>query len=107
MGINQPADYRTPDFNPNAQISPNPSLQKRETETSIFHDYQPLSRNAVTNNEPNQHNGIVVNFKPTIHVGGNQTQGVMEQVQQGLNMSLVEFERLLNRVLDQRQRRAY
>lgn len=31
----------------------------------------------------------------------------MEQVQQGLNMSLVEFERLLNRVLDQRQRRAY
>ena len=107
LGINQPADYRTPDFNPNAQISPNPSLQKRETETSIFHDYQPLSRNAVTNNEPNQHNGIVVNFKPTIHVGGNQTQGVMEQVQQGLNMSLVEFERLLNRVLDQRQRRAY
>ena len=107
LGINQPADYRTPDFNPNAQISPNPSLQKRETETSIFHDYQPLSRNAVTNNETNQHNGIVVNFNPTIHVGGNQTQGVMEQVQQGLNMSLVEFERLLNRVLDQRQRRAY
>lgn len=107
LGINQPADYRTPDFNPNAQISPNPSLQKRETETSIFHDYQPLSRNAVTNNETNQHNGIVVNFNPTIHVGGNQTQGVMEQVQQGLNMSLVEFERLLDRVLDQRQRRAY
>lgn len=89
LGINQPADYRTPNFNPN------------------FHDYQPLNRNAVTNNETNQHNGIVVNFNPTIHVGGNQTQSVMEQVQQGLNMSLVEFERLLNRVLDQRQRRAY
>lgn len=97
LGINQPADYRTPDFNPNSSgQSP-----------SIFHDYQPLNRNAVTNNETNQHNGIVVNFNPTIHVGGNQTQGVMEQVQQGLNMSLVEFERLLNRVLDQRQRRAY
>ena len=97
LGINQPADYRTPDFNPNSS-GQNPS---------IFHDYQPLNRNAVTNNETNQHNGIVVNFNPTIHVGGNQTQGVMEQVQQGLNMSLVEFERLLNRVLDQRQRRAY
>ena len=97
LGINQPADYRTPDFNPNSS-GQNPS---------IFHDYQPLNRNAVTNNETNQHNGIMVNFNPTIHVGGNQTQGVMEQVQQGLNMSLVEFERLLNRVLDQRQRRAY
>ncbi len=108
LGINQPADYRTPDFNPNAQISPNPSLQKRETEESIFRDYQPLNRNAVTHNETTQNaGGIVVNFNPTIHVGGNQTQGVMEQVQQGLNMSLVEFERLLNRVLDQQQRRAY
>lgn len=108
LGINQPADYRTPDFNPNAQISPSPSLQKRETEPSIFRDYQPLNRNAVTNNETTQNaGGIVVNFNPTINVGGNQTQGVMEQVQQGLNMSLVEFERLLNRVLDQRQRRAY
>ena len=108
LGINQPADYRTPNFNPNAQISPNPSLQKRETEASIFRDYQPLNRNAVTHNETTQNaGGIVVNFNPTIHVGGNQTQGVMEQVQQGLNMSLVEFERLLNRVLDQQQRRAY
>nr|DAK08485.1 MAG TPA: minor tail protein [Bacteriophage sp.] len=108
LGINQPADYRTPNFNPNAQISPNPSLQKRETEASIFRDYQPLNRNAVTHNETTQNaGGIVVNFNPTIHVGGNQTQGVMEQVQQGLNISLVEFERLLNRVLDQQRRRAY
>ena len=108
LGINQPADYRTSDFNPNAQISPNPSLQKRETEASIFRDYQPLNRNAVPHNETTQNaGGIVVNFNPTIHVGGNQTQGVMEQVQQGLNISLVEFERLLNRVLDQQRRRAY
>ena len=108
LGINQSADYRTSDFNPNAQISPNPSLQKRETEASIFRDYQPLNRNAVPHNETTQNaGGIVVNFNPTIHVGGNQTQGVMEQVQQGLNISLVEFERLLNRVLDQQRRRAY
>lgn len=98
LGINQPADYRTPDFNPNSS-GQNPS---------IFRDYQPLNRNAVTHNETTQNTGgIVVNFNPTINVSGNQTQGVMEQVQQGLNMSLVEFERLLNRVLDQRQRRAY
>ena len=97
LGLNQSADFRTPDFNPDTN-SQNPS---------IFHDYQPLNRNAVTNNETNQHNGIVVNFNPTINVNGSPNQGVMEQVQQGLNMSLVEFERLLNRVLDQRQRRAY
>ncbi|VTX82041.1 phage tail tape measure protein [Haemophilus parainfluenzae] len=97
LGINQPADYRTPDFNPNSSGQ----------NSSIFHDYQPLNRNAVTNNETNQNNGIVVNFNPTINVNGSQNQGVMEQVQQGLNMSLVEFERLLNRVLDQRQRRTY
>ena len=107
LGLNQSTDFRTPDFNPDAQISPNPSLQKRETEASILRDYQPLNRNAVTNNETNQHNGIMVNFNPTINVNGSQNQGVMEQVQQGLNMSLVEFERMLNRVLDQRQRRAY
>lgn len=97
LGLNQPTDFRTPDFNPDAS-GQNPS---------IFRDYQPLNRNAVTNNETNQHNGIVVNFNPTINVNGSPNQGVMEQVQQGLNMSLVEFERLLNRVLDQRQRRAY
>ena len=97
LGLNQSTDFRTPDFNPDTN-SQNPS---------ILRDYQPLNRNAVTNNETNQHNGIVVNFNPTINVNGRQNQGVMEQVQQGLNMSLVEFERLLNRVLDQRQRRAY
>ncbi|TPH23916.1 phage tail tape measure protein, partial [Haemophilus haemolyticus] len=97
LGLNQSTDFRTPDFNPDTN-SQNPS---------ILRDYQPLNRNAVTNNETNQHNGIVVNFNPTINVNGSQNQGVMEQVQQGLNMSLVEFERLLNRVLDQRQRRAY
>ena len=96
LGLNQSTDFHTPDFNQASSQNP-----------SIFRDYQPLNRNSVTNNETNQHNGIVVNFNPTINVNGSQNQGVMEQVQQGLNMSLVEFERLLNRVLDQRQRRAY
>lgn len=96
LGLNQPTDFRTPDFNPNAT-----------GQSSIFSDYQPLNRQVVAQNETNQNNGIVVNFNPTIHVSENAGQGVMEQVQQGLNMSLFEFERLLNRVLDQRQRRVY
>ncbi|WP_039142589.1 phage tail tape measure protein, partial [Gallibacterium anatis] len=101
LGLNQPTDFRTPDFNPNAKENAS------DQAPSIFLDYQPLNRNVVTNNETNQHNGIVVNFNPTINVNGSQNQGVIEQVQQGLQMSLVEFERLLERVLDQRQRRAY
>lgn len=97
LGINQPADYRTPDFNPNSS-GQNPS---------IFHDYQPLNRNAVTNNETNQHNGIVVNFNPTINVNGSQNQGVLEQVQQGMQMSLYELEKAIERIMDQKMRRAY
>lgn len=85
-------------FNPNTQASQSPD---------VFRDYQPLNRNAVTNNETNQHNGIVVNFNPTINVSGNQTQGVMEQVQQGLNMSLYELEKAIERIMDQKMRRSY
>ena len=107
LGLNQSTDFRTPNFNPDAQISHNPSLQKRETEASIFHDYQPLNRNAVTNNETNQHNGIVVNFNPTINVNGSQNQGVLEQFQQGMQMSLYELEKAIERIMDQKMRRAY
>ncbi|TNG92251.1 phage tail tape measure protein [Pasteurellaceae bacterium USgator11] len=85
-------DWRTPSFNPSADH---------------YADYQPLNRNAVTQAETNNNNGIVVNFNPTINVNGNTEQGIVEQVQQGLQMSAYEFEQLLNRVLDQRQRRAY
>ena len=97
LGINQPADYRTPDFNPNSS-GQNPS---------ILRDYQPLNRNAVTNNETNQHNGIVVNFNPTINVNGSQNQGVLEQVQQGMQMNLYELEKAIERIMDQKMRRAY
>ncbi|WP_455482960.1 phage tail tape measure protein [Haemophilus parahaemolyticus] len=107
LGLNQLTDFRTPNFNPDAQISPNPSLQKRETEALIFRDYQPLNRNAVTNNETNQHNGIVVNFNPTINVNGSQNQGVLEQFQQGMQMNLYELEKAIERIMDQKMRRAY
>ncbi len=50
---------------------------------------------------------VVVHFNPTINVNGNDKDGILNEVKQGLNMSLTEFERMLNRVLDQRQRRAY
>lgn len=92
------AGFKTPDFNPNASGS----------EPSIFSDYEPLNRNAVTHNETTQNQGgIVVNFNPTINVDGNAPQGVTEQIQQGMQMSLYELEKMMNRILDQRQRRAY
>lgn len=92
------AGFKTPNFNPNASPS----------EPSIFSDYEPLNRNAVTHNETTQNQGgIVVNFNPTINVNGNAPQGVTEQITQALQMTAHDFERLLNRVLDQRQRRAY
>jgi len=55
-------------------------------------------------------NSVVVNFNPTINVNGSSNgdgNGVLNQVQQGLKMSLNEFEMMLKRVLDQQQRRAY
>ena len=96
LGLNQSTDFRTPDFNQASGQNP-----------SIFRDYQPLNRNAVTNNETNQHNGIVVNFNPTINVNGSQNQGVLEQVQQGMQMSLYELEKAIERIMDQKMRRAY
>ena len=97
LGLNQSTDFRTPNFNPDAN-SQNPS---------ILRDYQPLNRNVVTNNETNQHNGIVVNFNPTINVNGSQNQGVLEQVQQGMQMNLYELEKAIERIMDQKMRRAY
>lgn len=97
LGFNQPS-VKTPDFNLNASSSA----------SSIFSDYEPLNRNVVTHNETTQNQGgIVVNFNPTINVNGNAPQGVTEQITQALQISTHDFERLLNRVLDQRQRRAY
>lgn len=52
--------------------------------------------------------GVVVHFSPTINVPPSaQREGLLSEIKQGLNISLTEFERLLNRVFDQRARRAY
>ena len=102
LGINQPADYRTPDFNPESGQN-----------SSIFRDYQPLNRNAVAHNETTQNSGgIVVHFSPTIQLNGNQGKDdILNDLQQGLNMTLTELKRLIidtvNRENDQYRRRAY
>lgn len=69
---------------------------------SLFSDYQPLNRQAVQADK----GGVVVNFNPTINVSGT-SGAISDQIQQGLQMSLHELEKLMNRVYDQRQRRAY
>lgn len=99
LGLNQ-GSLKTPDFNPNAT---NASGQN----SSIFSNYEPLNRNAVTQQESSQAPQIVVNFNPTINVNGNATQEAQSQIMQQLQMSAYEFEKLLNRVLDQRSRRTY
>lgn len=69
---------------------------------SLFSDYQPLNRQAVQADK----GGVVVNFNPTINVSGT-SGSISDQIQQGLQMSLHELEKLMNRVYDERQRRAY
>ena len=76
------------------------------TKGSLFANYQPLNRNAVTNSEINQ-GCIVVHFSPNITLTDNTPQSVTDQLQSALKMGAYEFEQLLNQVLDQRQRRAY
>ena len=70
-------------------------------------NYQPLSRIEVAQVPTTQTQGVAVNFNPTINVNGSAGQDVVSQVSKGLQISMHEFETLLNRVLDQRQRRAY
>ena len=70
-------------------------------------NYQPLSRIEVAQVPTTQTQGVAVHFNPTINVNGSAGQDVVSQVSKGLQISMHEFETLLNRVLDQRQRRAY
>lgn len=72
----------------------------------VLTNYQPLNRGAIAQ-AANQSQGITVHFNPTINVNGADKNGVLNQVEQGLKMSLSEFEMMLKRVLDQQQRRAY
>ena len=75
--------------------------------TGLLANYQPLNRTEVMSSATAQAQGIIVNFNPTINVNGGERNGVLNQVEQGLKMSLSEFEAMLKRVLDQQQRRAY
>lgn len=75
--------------------------------TGLLTNYQPLNRAEVMSSATAQAQGITVHFNPTINVNGGERNGVLNQVQQGLKMSLNEFEIMLKRVLDQQQRRAY
>ena len=64
--------------------------------TGLLTNYQPLNRAEVMSSATTQAQGI-----------GGDRNGVLNQVEQGLKMSLSEFEMMLKRVLDQQQRRAY
>jgi len=78
--------------------------------TGVLTNYQPLNRADVMPQAAGAANSVVVNFNPTINVNGGSNgdgNGVLNQVQQGLKMSLNEFEMMMKRVLDQQQRRAY
>lgn len=78
--------------------------------TGVLANYQPLNRADIMPQTAGAANSVVVNFNPTINVNGGSNSdgnGVLNQVQQGLKMSLNEFEMMLKRVLDQQQRRAY
>lgn len=78
--------------------------------TGVLANYQPLNRADIMPQTAGAANSVVVNFNPTINVNGGSNgdgNGVLNQVQQGLKMSLNEFEMMLKRVLDQQQRRAY
>lgn len=75
--------------------------------TGLLANYQPLNRAEVMSLANAQMQGIVVNFNPTINVNSGNRNGVLNQVEQGLKMSLTEFETMLKRVLDQQQRRTY
>ncbi|WP_315090388.1 phage tail tape measure protein [Aggregatibacter segnis] len=75
--------------------------------TGLLTNYQPLNRAEVMSSATTQAQGITVHFNPTININGGDRNGVLNQVEQGLKMSLSEFEMMLKRVLDQQQRRAY
>lgn len=53
-----------------------------------------------------QHGAITVHFNPTIQVNV-QNPDVQQQVQQGLQMSMYEFEIMFNRLMEQQKRRAF
>ncbi|HDR1500315.1 TPA: phage tail tape measure protein [Pasteurella multocida] len=71
-------------------------------------NYQSLQTTfAQQQSEQAQHGGMTIHFNPTINVNGSSNNQVLNDVKEGLNISLREFETMLARVLDQQKRRAY
>lgn len=98
-----------------ATVLPKPQAEKpvmsnfapKQTAKTQYESLQHTMQAQNMHTAPQAHDGIVVNFNPTINVSGTSNQSMAEQVQQGLQMSLREFEQLINRVVDQKMRRAY
>lgn len=59
-----------------------------------------------THQVAHQQGAITVHFNPTIHVN-SQNADVQQQVQQGLQMSMYEFEQMFHRLMEQQKRRAF
>ena len=51
--------------------------------------------------------GMTIHFSPQITVQGSAAEGVKGQVQQALQISLHELEKMMTRVMEQRSRRSY
>lgn len=80
-----------------------PHLEPSESGLS---GYQPLVRSPSTTGATSGQ--VTVHFNPTINLSGNnQDPSLVQQIQQALLNNSYEFEQLLKRVLDQRQRVAY
>lgn len=54
----------------------------------------------------NVNGAISVNFNPTIHIASSE-MGAKQQAMQGVKMSIYEFEKMLKRVQESQQRRAF
>lgn len=84
--------------------------KRSRSSSSPSNNYQPLRSQAPQSETPAMPKSITVNFNPTINLGGangSETAGLCEQVQQVMQESAWEFEKLMYRILDQRSRRAY
>ncbi|TCJ95963.1 TP901 family phage tail tape measure protein [Volucribacter psittacicida] len=93
-------DWRTPSFNPKG------SETSQGHYRSLRQQYQQRQANSAGQQ------GITIHFNPTIQLNGNQDKaGILNDLQQGLNLSLRELEELIIRTMnhyqDGRRRRAY
>ncbi|RGE47350.1 transglycosylase [Mannheimia granulomatis] len=98
VGFNHNQDISHPSFNPSVQND------------GLFANYESLNRSNVTHNATtNNQGGIVVHFSPTININGTVPADVKEQLMLALQnpTMLYEFEQMMARVVDQKQRRTY